>query len=283
MSSAGYGGTIPEYYDTCLGPAWFEAFGSDLAQRLPARLAGDVLEIAVWDNNTISRTVLVRPDGRISLPLLQDLTAAGLTPMQLREYLEKTLGRYISSPAVSVIVREVHSYQVSVVGQVKTPGRFQLTDHATVLDVLAMAGGLAGIVVAYWSLQLLIGAAPENLPRLADVTLDWRVAAFGFLATMVVGMLFGLAPSLSVSKPELNADLKDGGRTGTSRTGGRNLMVVSQVALALVLLIGAGLMLTSFARLRAVDPGFRTSELVTIELMVPLSPSRVLTVRSSSP
>ena len=137
--------------------------------------------------------------------------------------------------------------------------------------VLAVAGGLAGIVVAYWSLQLLIGAAPENLPRLNDIALDWRVALFGFAATLAVGVLFGLAPSFSASKPELNLDLKDGGRTGTSRAGGRNLMVVAQVALALVLLIGAGLMLTSFARLRAVDPGFRTSQLVTIELMVPLA------------
>jgi putative ABC transport system permease protein len=137
--------------------------------------------------------------------------------------------------------------------------------------VLAITGGLAGIVVAYWALQLLVGAAPENLPRLNDITLDWRVALFAFGATLAVGVLFGLAPGLSASKPELNLDLKDGGRTGTSRTGGRNLMVVTQVALALVLLIGAGLMLTSFARLRAVDPGFRTSELVTVELMVPLS------------
>jgi putative ABC transport system permease protein len=137
--------------------------------------------------------------------------------------------------------------------------------------VLAVAGGLAGIGVAYWALRLLVGAAPENLPRLNDITLDWRVALFAFAATLVVGVLFGMAPSLSASKPELNADLKDGGRTGTARSGGRNVMVVAQVALALVLLIGAGLMLTSFARLRAVDPGFRTSELVTIELMVPLT------------
>ena len=137
--------------------------------------------------------------------------------------------------------------------------------------VLAVAGGVAGIVVANWALQLLIGAAPENLPRLADVTLDWRVASFAFAATLVVGVLFGLAPSLSASNPELNLDLKDGGRTGTSRTGARNVMVVAQVALALVLLIGAGLMLTSFARLRAVDPGFRTTELVNVELMVPLA------------
>jgi polysaccharide export outer membrane protein len=121
------------------------AVPSDLKAAAPGEYVigrGDVLEIAVWDNATISRTVLVRPDGRISLPLLHDLQAAGLTPMQLRESLEKTLVQYLEKPTVSVIVREVHSYQVSVVGQVKTPGRFQLTDHATVLDVLAMAGGL---------------------------------------------------------------------------------------------------------------------------------------------
>ncbi len=84
-------------------------------------------------------------------------------------------------------------------------------------------------------------------------------------------MLFGLDAGAAVIAPELNADLKDGGRTGTSRTGMRNVMVVAQVALALVLLIGAGLMLTSFSRLRAVDPGFRTTEVVTVELMLPLA------------
>src|SRR6185436_8393399 len=111
----------------------------------------------------------------------------------------------------------------------------------------------------------------DNLPRLADVTLDWRIAAFAFIATIAVGVLFGLTPALQSSRPELNSDLKDGGRTGTSRTGMRNVMVVAQVALALVLLIGAGLMLTSFSRLRAVDPGFSVTEVVTVELMLPLA------------
>ena len=137
--------------------------------------------------------------------------------------------------------------------------------------VLAVAGGALGLIVATWTLQLLVGVAPENLPRLDEVALDWRVALFTFAATIVVGVLFGLAPAMQASQPELNTDLKDGGRTGTLRTGARNVMVVAQVALALVLLIGAGLMLTSFARLRAVDPGFRTSELVTVELMLPLA------------
>ena len=137
--------------------------------------------------------------------------------------------------------------------------------------VLALAGGALGMLVATWTQQLLISLAPENLPRLADVTLDWRIASFAFVATIVVGVLFGLMPAVQASRPELNADLKDGGRTGTSRTRMRNVMVVAQVALALVLLIGAGLMLTSFSRLRAVDPGFRVTEIVTAELMLPLA------------
>ena len=137
--------------------------------------------------------------------------------------------------------------------------------------VLALVGGGLGLIVASWTLQLLIGFAPENLPRLADVTLDWRIALFAFGATIAVGIIFGLTPALQSSRPELNADLKDGGRTGTARTGLRNVMVVGQVALALVLLIGAGLMLTSFSRLRSVDPGFRVTELVTVELMLPLA------------
>ena len=102
----------------------------------------DVLDIAVWDNTQITRTVPVRPDGKISLPLVNDVQAAGLTPMQLRETLTKALAEYIPRSAVSVLVREVHSFKVAVIGQVKTPGRYELKDRATVLDVLAMAGGL---------------------------------------------------------------------------------------------------------------------------------------------
>jgi polysaccharide export outer membrane protein len=101
----------------------------------------DVLDISVWKNTDISRTVPVRPDGKISLPLLNDVQAAGLSPMQLRETLTKALSAFIPEPAVSVLVREVHSFKVTVIGQVKTPGRYELKDRATVLDVLALAGG----------------------------------------------------------------------------------------------------------------------------------------------
>jgi polysaccharide export outer membrane protein len=104
--------------------------------------AEDVLDIAVWNNTEVSRTVPVRPDGKISLPLLNDVQAAGLTPMQLREALTTALTEYIPTPGVSVLVREIHSFKVTVIGQVKTPGRYELKDRATVIDVLAMAGGL---------------------------------------------------------------------------------------------------------------------------------------------
>src|SRR5436309_6752335 len=102
----------------------------------------DVLDIAVWNNVAISRTVPVRPDGKISLPLLNDVQAAGLTPMQLRDVLIKKLAEYTPTPEVSVIIREVHSFKVSVIGEVKKPGRHELKNRATVLDALAMAEGL---------------------------------------------------------------------------------------------------------------------------------------------
>ena len=103
----------------------------------------DVLDIAVWNSAEISRTVPVRPDGKISLPLLNDVQAAGFTPMQLRDMLVKALASYIPSPTISVIVREVHSFKVTVIGEVKAAGRYELKSRSTVLDVLAMAGGLS--------------------------------------------------------------------------------------------------------------------------------------------
>jgi polysaccharide biosynthesis/export protein len=101
----------------------------------------DVLDISVWNNSAISRTVPVRPDGKISLPLVNDVQAGGLTPTQLRSVLIKKLAEYIPSPEVSVIVREVHSFKVSVIGEVKKTGRHELKGRATVLDILAMAEG----------------------------------------------------------------------------------------------------------------------------------------------
>jgi len=102
----------------------------------------DLLDIGVWKNEALSRQVPVRPDGMISLPLLNDVEAAGLTPMQLRDNLIRRLSEYMPTPEVSVIVQEVRSPKVSVLGEVAHPGRFDLKGHTTVLDLLALAGGL---------------------------------------------------------------------------------------------------------------------------------------------
>jgi polysaccharide export outer membrane protein len=103
----------------------------------------DVLQISVWRNDAVSRVVPVRPDGMISLPLINDVQASGRTPNQLRDQLTKRLAEYIPSPEVSVIVTEVKSFKVSVMGQVMRPGRYELKSRTTVVDVLAMAGGFA--------------------------------------------------------------------------------------------------------------------------------------------
>jgi polysaccharide export outer membrane protein len=101
----------------------------------------DMLAISVWKNEPMSRVVPVRPDGMISLPLLDDVRAAGLTPMQLRDLLAQKLAEYVPSPSVSVIVNEVRSFKVSVLGEVQRPARYELKSRTTVLDVLALAGG----------------------------------------------------------------------------------------------------------------------------------------------
>jgi polysaccharide export outer membrane protein len=102
----------------------------------------DVLDITVWKNAELTRTVPVRPDGMISLPLINDVRAVGLTPLELRDVLVKKLEEYIPSAQASVIVSAVHSFKVSVIGEVAFPGRHELRSGATVLEALAMSGGL---------------------------------------------------------------------------------------------------------------------------------------------
>lgn len=102
----------------------------------------DVLDVAVWNVAELQKTVPVRPDGKISLPLVNDIVAAGLTPMELRDALTKMLAAYVQHPNVSVVVREIRSMKMSIIGQVRAPGRYDIKGPSTVLDGLALAGGL---------------------------------------------------------------------------------------------------------------------------------------------
>ncbi|HVR72011.1 MAG TPA: ADOP family duplicated permease [Vicinamibacteria bacterium] len=137
--------------------------------------------------------------------------------------------------------------------------------------LLAALGGAAGLVVALWLVGVVVRLAPPQVPGLDGVSLDLRVLAFTGGVAVLTGLLFGLAPGLHGSRVPLADSLKEGARTGTGRPGRRvrDLLVVSQVALALVLLVGAGLLLRSLHRLQSVDPGFEPSRLVTFNLTLP--------------
>ncbi|HKD39011.1 MAG TPA: polysaccharide biosynthesis/export family protein [Myxococcaceae bacterium] len=101
----------------------------------------DVLTISVWKNDSLTRSVPVRPDGKISLPLLNDVQAAGLSAQELRDVLTQKLGAYMPNPEVSVIVTNINSFKVSLIGEINRPGRLELRSWTTVLDALALAGG----------------------------------------------------------------------------------------------------------------------------------------------
>jgi len=101
----------------------------------------DVLEITVWRNADLSRTAVIRPDGMISMPLIGDVRASGLTANQLAEQISKRLAEYKERPTVAVSVKEVNSYIIYVLGEVTKPGKYQLKTYTTVLQAISMAGG----------------------------------------------------------------------------------------------------------------------------------------------
>jgi polysaccharide export outer membrane protein len=101
----------------------------------------DVLEVAVWRNQDLSRVVTIRPDGMISLPLIGDVPAAGSTAAEVGDRIAKRLTEFKENPAVSVSVKEVNSYYIYVVGEVAKPGKYPLKSHATVLQGVSLAGG----------------------------------------------------------------------------------------------------------------------------------------------
>jgi putative ABC transport system permease protein len=132
--------------------------------------------------------------------------------------------------------------------------------------LLAVLGGAAGLLLALWGVDALLALSPADLPRLDDVRVDSWVLTFGFAASIVTGLMFGLAPGLQSSQPDLNKALKQGGRTGVAAGPSRlrSLLVVVETTLALVLLVGAALLVNSFFRLSRVHPGFDTKNMLTL-------------------
>jgi putative ABC transport system permease protein len=138
--------------------------------------------------------------------------------------------------------------------------------------VLAMLSGAVGLLLTHLGLQALIKLAPESVPRLTEATIDGQVLGFSLAVSFLTGLLFGLVPAIQASKWSLNESLKEGGHSlssGRRGRGVRSALVVVEVAMALMLMTGAGLMLRSFARLQQVDRGFNPNQLLTAQLQLP--------------
>jgi len=139
-------------------------------------------------------------------------------------------------------------------------------------SLLAFAGGGFGLLLASWGTRAALSALPSTLPRAEEIGLDWRVLLFTLAISLLAGIFFGLAPALKMSYPDLHDTLKEGGR-GSSGTRHRaqGVFVVVEMAMALVLLIGAGLMIRSLVRLWSLDPGFTAQNVLTFGLSLPPS------------
>jgi polysaccharide export outer membrane protein len=148
--------------------------------------AEDVLYIHVWKEEAFTRTVPVRIDGKISLPLVQEIKAAGLTPLQLKEVLTRKLKEFVENPVVSVTVMEANSYKVYVSGQVKTPGVYRLRSETSVAQIIPMAGGFTE-----WANQKRILIIRNENGREKRITVNYKKI-------------------LSGSDPSLNITLKAG-------------------------------------------------------------------------
>jgi putative ABC transport system permease protein len=152
-------------------------------------------------------------------------------------------------------------------------GRFRVVRQLLTESVLlAVIGGIFGLLLAYWGVHALVALSPANLPRVEEIRIDRWVLFFTLGVSLATGAIFGLAPALQASKPDVNEALKDSGRGSTGGLGRnrlRSLLVVSEVALSLVLLISAGLMIRSFSRLREVNPGFNPDRILTMSISLP--------------
>ena len=145
----------------------------------------------------------------------------------------------------------------------------QLLTESVLLSVI---GGGVGLMIASLSIRGLVALNPGNVPGIKDVVIDTRVVVFTLAISVATGVLFGLIPALQSSRENLHVTLKEGGRSGTADRGGqlvRRVLVVSEVALALTLLTGGGLLIRSFAKLRGVDPGFNPKDVLTFGLALP--------------
>jgi putative ABC transport system permease protein len=148
--------------------------------------------------------------------------------------------------------------------------RRQLLTESLLLSII---GGFVGILISLWAIPAIVALSPTDTPRIDEVTMNGTVLVFSIFLSVVTGILFGVAPAFSISKHNLSRFLKEGtfGDVGPRTTRIRNVLVAGQVAVVLVLLVGAGLMITSFEKLRSVNPGFNPEKLLNLQVFLPTS------------
>ncbi|HEY3662344.1 MAG TPA: ABC transporter permease, partial [Chthoniobacterales bacterium] len=134
--------------------------------------------------------------------------------------------------------------------------------------LLSAIGGVAGLVLSIWLTNVLVSMLPEGAPRIEQVGIDYRVLTFALGVSALTGIIFGIVPALQASKLDVTSALKEGGRSGEGhrRTSARSLLLIGEVALSLMLLVGAGLLIKSFLRLQEVRPGFNAHNVLTAQL-----------------
>jgi putative ABC transport system permease protein len=137
--------------------------------------------------------------------------------------------------------------------------------------LLSAIGGIAGLVLSIWLTDVLMSMLPEGAPRLEQIGIDYRVLTFALGVSTLTGILFGIVPALQASKLDVTSALKEGGRgaEGHRRTSARSLLLIGEVALSLMLLVGAGLLIKSFVRLQEVRPGFNAHNVLIANLQLP--------------
>jgi len=152
-------------------------------------------------------------------------------------------------------------------------GRWRLMRQLLIESLLlSLAGGAAAVVLAFWGTSLLVSFKPENLPRLTEIGVDGRVLGFTLGISILTGLIFGLVPAWAASRGRVGDALKEGGRSstaGSARQRLRSIFVVAELAVALILLVGAGLLIKTFWKLRSVEPGFNPDHLITMRVELP--------------
>jgi len=228
------------------------AIAGQLEQQYPDTNAGWSVALAPLQENEVSgtRTALLLLLGAVGFVLL--IACANVSNL--------LLARAAARRKEMAIRSALGASRRRLIGQM-------LTESA----LLALFGAGAGILLAVWGMDILISLNPGDIPRLADARIDGRVFAFTLMLSISTAFIFGIVPALFASKTNLQEAIKDTAQTSTSSSGLKfhSLLIVSEIAVTLVLLVGAGLMIRSFLRLHEVNPGFNTENMLTMRIWLP--------------